>query len=101
MFEHIKSGPPDPMFDLKRDSDNDHSSEKVDLGVGIYRNESGLYQELEVVKLVGCQITSSIACTGKKGQKADEFGARPRKSLTDRIWDMMYVSCNILSDYHV
>ncbi|KAK1848091.1 aspartate aminotransferase [Colletotrichum chrysophilum] len=51
MFEHIKSGPPDPMFDLKRDSDNDHSSEKVDLGVGIYRNESGLYQELEVVKL--------------------------------------------------
>ncbi|KAI8257856.1 Aspartate aminotransferase [Colletotrichum sp. SAR11_239] len=51
MFEHIKPGPPDPMFDLKRDSDNDHSSEKVDLGVGIYRNESGLYQELEVVKL--------------------------------------------------
>lgn len=58
MFEHIKPGPPDPMFDLKRDSDNDHSSEKVDLGVGIYRNEFGLYQELEVVKLVGCQITS-------------------------------------------
>ncbi|KAF3805667.1 hypothetical protein GCG54_00005706 [Colletotrichum gloeosporioides] len=93
MFEHIKPGPPDPMFDLKRDSDNDQSPEKVDLGVGIYRNESGLYQELEVVKL--------IARSSKEGQKADEFGARPRKSLTDRIWDMMYVSCNILSDDHV
>ncbi|KAI8295504.1 Aspartate aminotransferase [Colletotrichum sp. SAR11_240] len=51
MFEHIKPGPPDPMFDLKKGSDNDHSPEKVDLGVGIYRNEAGLYQELEVVKL--------------------------------------------------
>ncbi|KAF4416533.1 Aspartate aminotransferase 3 [Colletotrichum fructicola] len=59
MFEHIKPGPPDPMFDLKRDSDNDHSSEKVDLGVGIYRNESGLYQELEVVKLISSVQTIS------------------------------------------
>ncbi|KAF9872749.1 aspartate aminotransferase [Colletotrichum karsti] len=50
MFEHIQPGPPDPMFNLKRDADNDHSPEKVDLGVGIYRNESGSYQELEVVR---------------------------------------------------
>ncbi|KXH39962.1 aspartate aminotransferase [Colletotrichum simmondsii] len=50
MFGHVQPGPPDPMFTLKRDADNDASPEKVDLGVGIYRNEEGSYQELEVVK---------------------------------------------------
>ncbi|KAG7042642.1 aspartate aminotransferase [Colletotrichum scovillei] len=50
MFGHVQPGPPDPMFTLKRDADNDTSPEKVDLGVGIYRNEEGSYQELEVVK---------------------------------------------------
>lgn len=52
MFGHVQPGPPDPMFTLKRDADNDTSPEKVDLGVGIYRNEEGSYQELEVVKKV-------------------------------------------------
>ncbi|KAK1705054.1 pyridoxal phosphate-dependent transferase [Colletotrichum lupini] len=50
MFGHVQPGPPDPMFTLKRDADNDTSPEKVDLGVGIYRNEEGSYQELEVVR---------------------------------------------------
>lgn len=59
MFGHIEPGPPDPMFILKKDADNDLDSEKVDLGVGIYRNEAGNYQELEVVKLVGQTCNSS------------------------------------------
>ncbi|KXH57983.1 aspartate aminotransferase [Colletotrichum salicis] len=50
MFEHVQPGPPDPMFTLKRDADNDTSPEKVDLGVGIYRGEEGSYQELDVVR---------------------------------------------------
>ncbi|KAK1720113.1 hypothetical protein CaCOL14_002137 [Colletotrichum acutatum] len=50
MFGHVQPGPPDPMFTLKRDADNDTCTEKVDLGVGIYRSEKGSYQELEVVK---------------------------------------------------
>ncbi|KAK7445557.1 aspartate aminotransferase [Colletotrichum acutatum] len=52
MFGHVQPGPPDPMFTLKRDADNDTCTEKVDLGVGIYRSEKGSYQELEVVKKV-------------------------------------------------
>ncbi|KAG9251639.1 aspartate aminotransferase [Emericellopsis atlantica] len=49
-FEHIQPGPPDPMYTLKYKADNDTSSEKVDLGVGIYRDEEGHYQGLESVK---------------------------------------------------
>ncbi|GJC77585.1 aspartate aminotransferase, cytoplasmic isozyme 1 [Colletotrichum liriopes] len=50
MFGHIQPGPPDPMFTLKKNADNDNSPEKVDLGVGIYRSEVGKYQELEVIR---------------------------------------------------
>lgn len=52
MFEHIQPGPSDPMFWLKKRADADTSPEKVDVGVGIYRNEQGRYQELEVVREV-------------------------------------------------
>ncbi|GKT55743.1 aspartate aminotransferase [Colletotrichum tofieldiae] len=50
MFGHIQPGPPDPMFTLKKNADNDNSPEKVDLGVGIYRSEVGKYQELAVIR---------------------------------------------------
>ncbi|CEI70831.1 hypothetical protein FVEN_g691 [Fusarium venenatum] len=49
MFESFQQGPPDPMFFLKNVADQDSSPEKADLGVGIYRNESGHYSELEAV----------------------------------------------------
>ncbi|KAL6915149.1 hypothetical protein FSST1_012909 [Fusarium sambucinum] len=49
MFESFQQGPPDPMFFLKNAADQDSSSAKVDLGVGIYRNESGHYSELEAI----------------------------------------------------
>jgi aspartate/tyrosine/aromatic aminotransferase len=40
------------MYDLKKRADSDLSPSKVDLGVGIYRNEQGAYQELQCVKEV-------------------------------------------------
>lgn len=51
-FKNLQPGPPDPMFTLKKLADNDTSPQKVDLGVGIYRNEAGLYHELRAVKKV-------------------------------------------------
>lgn len=60
MFGHIQPGPLDPMFVLKKDADSDLDTEKVDLGVGIYRSEAGNYQELEVIKLVGQPCSLSI-----------------------------------------
>lgn len=52
MFEQVKAGPKDPMFDLKKRADGDTTPSKVDLGVGIYRSPEGLYQELDVVRRV-------------------------------------------------
>ncbi|QGI79903.1 hypothetical protein CEK25_006632 [Fusarium fujikuroi] len=46
MFSSFRKGPDDPMYFLKRAADQDTSPDKVDLGVGIYRNESGLYGQL-------------------------------------------------------
>ncbi|KAL1869957.1 hypothetical protein Daus18300_005418 [Diaporthe australafricana] len=50
MFENVLPGPPDPIFFLKKRADDDVSPNKVDLGVGVYRNEQGGYHELEAVK---------------------------------------------------
>lgn len=52
MFENVQQGPVDPMFVLKRDADNDVSPDKVDLGVGIYRNTEGKYHEMGVLREV-------------------------------------------------
>jgi aspartate aminotransferase, cytoplasmic len=52
MFEAVERGPRDLMFELKKRADNDLSPEKVDLGVGIYRNELGRYHELRCIRKV-------------------------------------------------
>ena len=41
------------MYFLKVQADNDMAPQKVDLGVGIYRNEQGVYHELKALKDVG------------------------------------------------
>ena len=51
-FDEVQGGPPDVMYDLKVRADRDAHAEKVDLGVGIYRNGEGLYQELDCIKEV-------------------------------------------------
>ena len=52
MFEHVQPGPADPMFDLKKLADSDSIPEKIDVGVGVYRNKQGGYHELQCVKAV-------------------------------------------------
>ncbi|THZ48355.1 hypothetical protein D6C88_10022 [Aureobasidium pullulans] len=49
-FGEVEAGPVDPMFHLKLQADLDTSPAKVDLGVGIYRNENGLYHEYGAIK---------------------------------------------------
>lgn len=52
MLSSFQKGPVDPMHRLKIAADKDLSPQKADLGVGIYRNESGLYSELKAVAKV-------------------------------------------------
>lgn len=58
MFKNVQQGPVDPMFVLKRDADNDVSPDKVDLGVGIYRNTEGKYHEMGVIREVRMSVSS-------------------------------------------
>lgn len=52
VFENITPGVPDPMFTLKARADADQNPNKVDLGVGIYRNAQGQYEGLQCVAKV-------------------------------------------------
>lgn len=56
MFENVQQGPVDPMFVLKRDADSDASPDKVDLGVGIYRNTEGKYHKMGVLREVSMSV---------------------------------------------
>jgi aspartate aminotransferase, cytoplasmic len=61
MFEDLVPGPPDPMFTLKVLADSDTSPNKVDLGVGVYRNEQSGYHELQAIKEVN-DISFAFSC---------------------------------------
>lgn len=50
MFRSISKGPADPVFILSSKVKADRSLLKIDLGVGVYRNEQGTYNELGVLK---------------------------------------------------
>ncbi|KAH6618722.1 aspartate aminotransferase [Boeremia exigua] len=50
MFRSISKGPVDPVFILSSKVKADESPSKIDLGVGVYRNEQGRYNELGVLK---------------------------------------------------
>ena len=51
-FADVPKAPVDPMYILKKRFEQDISPTKVDLGVGVYRNESGAYHELPVIRKV-------------------------------------------------
>ncbi|KAH7398662.1 aspartate aminotransferase [Phaeosphaeria sp. MPI-PUGE-AT-0046c] len=48
-FEDVSRGPTDPVYILKNAVDADTSPNKVDLGVGVYRNEQAQYHELQAI----------------------------------------------------
>lgn len=52
LFTSISKPPEDFMNILKHKADTDTHLEKVDLGVGLYRNEQGSYYEFPAIKKV-------------------------------------------------
>lgn len=49
-FSDVPQGPADPVYILKNAVDVDKSPDKVDLGVGVYRNEQAQYHELQAIR---------------------------------------------------
>ncbi len=79
MFESLKAAPADAILGLIGEHRDDPRAEKIDLGVGVYRNEAGQTPVLDVVKkaehrLVGTQ--TSKAYIGTAGDP--EFNAAMR-----------------------
>ena len=52
MFRSVPESPADPVYLLSQRVRADTAPEKVDLGVGVYRNERGQYHELRALKAV-------------------------------------------------
>ena len=60
LFSDVPLGPYDPMFHLKTASENDKSSEKIDVGIGVYRGDTPGYHEFKAISNVGgCSIGRS------------------------------------------
>ena len=52
LFDHVPSGPLDPMNDLTLRLNSDTAPGKIDLGAGVYRGEDGTYFELPSISKV-------------------------------------------------
>lgn len=55
-FAPLRRAPVDPMFILKARADSDTHPDKVDLGVGVYRQEDGGYYEFPAIKKVALAV---------------------------------------------
>ncbi len=64
MFSSLNALAPDPILGLIALANKDHSSNKVDLGVGVYKNESGATPIMAAVK------TAERNCADKEMTKA-------------------------------
>ena len=51
MFEKFSPIPPDPILKLIAEHNNDVRANKIDLGVGVYRDASGVTPIMKVVKV--------------------------------------------------
>ena len=52
LFSDVPTGPPDPMFHLKKASDSDLSPQKIDVGIGVYRGLEPGYHEFKAITKV-------------------------------------------------
>lgn len=59
MFESLKQQPPDKILELTKMFREDSRGDKVDLGVGVYKNSSGLTPVMAAVKLAEKRLWES------------------------------------------
>ncbi|KAF2193674.1 PLP-dependent transferase [Zopfia rhizophila CBS 207.26] len=89
MFKHVQRGPPDPMFTLKTLADNDLSPKKVDLGIGVYRNEEAQYHELRAIKAY--EITTGDSSFVKNASHVI-FGKQSELVCSQRVTSVQTIS---------
>jgi aromatic-amino-acid transaminase len=65
MFEKISAAPADPILGLTDEFKNDPRAEKINLGVGIYKNEAGQTPVLKTVKKAEAVLRSFDTSSSK------------------------------------
>ncbi|AEF53943.1 aromatic amino acid transaminase [Marinomonas posidonica] len=59
MFERLEMIPPDPILTLNQIFNQDNHPHKIDLGIGLYKNDSGTTPIMECVKLAEKHVVHS------------------------------------------
>lgn len=59
MFQDIQAAPPDPILGLSEAFRNDPNPEKINLSVGVFKDETGNTPVLESVKLAGQRVLAN------------------------------------------
>ena len=59
MFEKVLAAPADPILGLTEEFKKDSRAEKINLGVGIYKNEAGQTPVLKTVKKAEAALLES------------------------------------------
>ena len=62
MFQSLQPLPPDPILGLSATFKADSNPEKVDLGIGVYKDEHGNTPIMKAVKLAEESLLKSQAC---------------------------------------
>lgn len=82
MFEKLASQPNDPMLALIRLFKDDQRSDKIDLGVGVYRDETGATPVMRSVKAAEALL---LETQDSKSYIAPEGDTE----FLDRLWDLV------------
>jgi len=82
MFETLKMAPPDPILGLTEAFNADPNPDKINLGVGVYKDASGNTPVLDCVKKAEARLLENEASKSYKPIPGDPaFGARVRELL--------------------
>src|SRR5262245_44805668 len=71
LFAALKQQPPDQLLSLIKEFERDPRSEKIDLGVGMYRNEEGVTQIMRAVKAAERVLLEHQTTKGYLGHEGD------------------------------
>lgn len=83
MFAKIPLAPTDPLLNLKKAVDSDHSPDKVDLGIGVYQNEQG---QTYVPHCIG-MVRTAVEC--RDWETILTLPSRQKRGLNSRNLIMM------------
>ncbi|GAL03269.1 aspartate aminotransferase [Photobacterium aphoticum] len=72
MFKHLAAAQPDPILSLSVAFREDMRAEKVDLGIGVYRNDQGITPVMQAVQQAQQRVMDNETTKGYVGLAGNE-----------------------------